>query len=91
MVSIEKQHVTVKLGSQPEEGVLLLSSHELLAILVRLEASLYTNDPDRAGKWSLEIGFGACAVRNETVLFDALDDAVTWVSERVARDRHVSS
>ncbi|MHA6299285.1 hypothetical protein [Devosia sp. CAU 1758] len=90
MVSIEKLSVTVKLGSVPEEGVLLLAGNELLALLVRLETSLYANDPEIAGKWSLEIGFGACAIRNETLLFDTLDDAVAWTVHRVSgRSRDV--
>lgn len=82
---IEKQQVTVKLGSLPEEGVLLLANNELL---VRLEASLYANDPEIADKWSVEMGFGACAIRNETVLFDDLDEALAWASERHAGDQH---
>ena len=88
MDSIEKQHVTVKIGSLPEEGVLLLAGNELLALLVRLEATLDANDPEIAGKWSLEMGFGACTIRNETILFDALDDAVSWVSNRLSRDEN---
>lgn len=88
MVSIRTQPITVALGSTPEQGLLLFVGRELVAMLVWLDPDLYANDPEIAGKWSLELGFGSCAFGNDTILFDTPENAVTWACRRVETADH---
>lgn len=83
MITITTQRVIVKLGSIAEEGALLFVEDELLAMVVYLEPAFYANDPEIAGKWSLEFGFGPCSFGKETILFDDLEDAVGWARGRI--------
>lgn len=82
MARIETQQVRIRLSGTPEEAVLLLRDGELLALVRRLDPAGYVNDPDIAGKWTVELGFGACAVGNRTVLFETLDEAIGWADQR---------
>ncbi len=82
-MSITTSKIIVRLGTLPEEGALLLLGRELLAMVVWLAPDLYANDLEIAGKWSLELGFGACAFRKQTILFNTLDEAVAWASQRI--------
>ena len=81
MDAIHTQQISVRLGSDPEQGALLLAGDELIAMVVRLDPVLYANDPDIAGKWSLELGFGACTFRKETILFETLEEAQAWARQ----------
>ncbi len=81
MDAIHTQQISVRLGSDPEQGALLLAGDELIAMVVRLDPVLYAKDPDIAGKWSLELGFGACAFRKETILFETLEEAQAWARQ----------
>ncbi|HEV7292243.1 MAG TPA: hypothetical protein VGN79_07970 [Devosia sp.] len=81
MVKIRHEPVTVQLGSSLEQGVIVFSGIELLALLVFLEPADYVNDPDIAGKWSVEFGFGRLAVGSRTVLFDSLEAGLAWITE----------
>lgn len=82
MVEIHHQPALIPLGLETERAFLLFASEQLLAIMVFLDPVKFRNDPEIAGKWSLEIGFGPCQVGTSTVLFDGLEAANAWVAER---------
>lgn len=82
MVEIRYQQAEIVLGGQRQKAALLFEGQLILAILVFLEPAQYANDPEIAGKWFVEIGFGACAIGARTVLFDDLDAGLAWALEK---------
>ena len=84
MVDMHYQSVEVQIGRFKEKAALLFSERQLLALMVYLDPLIYLNDPEIAGKWSLEIGFGACAVGSRTVLFEDLDAGLKWADAQMA-------
>ena len=69
--------VPVMTGTEDREGCLLFVDRTLVAVVVRLDMREHA---DIRGKWFLEAGFGRCRERHG--LFDSIEDAANWVSER---------
>jgi hypothetical protein len=72
--------IRVLTDSEDRDGCLVLVNEDLAGVLVRLSADHGT---DLAGQWSLEAGFGQFA--DDGRIFDTLDSARHWVSERNSR------
>ena len=71
------QPVAVDTASPDRNGMLVLASGMLIAVLVKLE----TPDHEQPG-WFLEATFGNLDRRSAPV-FDTLDDATRWFRQRV--------
>ena len=74
------QPVPVMTGCDDQEGVLVFSDGQLVAVLVHLEDEMHA---DQRGGWFLEAGFGACRTAVPPV-FDDLDEAQAWVGQQLA-------
>jgi hypothetical protein len=81
MVDIRHEAVAVQLGNKLEQGAMVFYGIEVLALLVFLEPAYYVNDPEIAGTWAVEVGFGRLAVGSKTVLFDSLEEGLAWAAE----------
>ena len=82
--TFELRPVRVAAGAGDEYGVLVFVAHQLVAVLVRLEAEHYE---DVIGSWHLEIGFGVCAGLASP--FPLISDALRWIADRlpISRER----
>jgi len=77
-----RQTVRVNTGGPDREGCLLFDRNgALIGVLVQLSAQ---HDPEYAGKWFLEHGFGPLDHRAHP-LFDTIEDAEQWISKLVCR------
>jgi hypothetical protein len=72
--------IRVLTDSEDRDGCLVLVNEDLAGVLVRLSAD---HGPDLAGQWFLEAGFGRCGENGR--IFDTLDSARRWASERTSR------
>ncbi len=85
---ISFQSMRVLIDGHDSDGRLVLADGQLAAVLVRLDGEHHTTDQ---GKWHLEAGFGKCAVApSDTLLWGSLDEARTWVQERLRGRAHGS-
>ena len=78
-MSFTQKFVRVNTGGPDEEGCLLFDNDEtLVAVLVRLSDQ---HDPEYAGKWFFEHGFG---IRNYHghPLFNDIVEAENWMASR---------
>jgi hypothetical protein len=87
MGAVTRQQIRIRLGMDPEDGALLFHDGELAAVLIYLSPAIYSEDRQIGGNWSVEVGFGPCAVGSRTLLFDNLDQASAWVLERTSERR----
>ena len=67
-------------GCNDQEGYLVLSDGQLVAVLVRFADEMHL---DQLGKWFLEAGFGPCRTTVPPVFAD-LDEAQAWVRQKLA-------
>lgn len=84
MLPISFQPVPVLIDGHDTQGQLVLVEGQLAAVLARLDGEAHGSS--LRGRWHLEAGFGPC-IEPGGVIFDTLDDAGAWVSERVLAKR----
>ena len=78
MNTIAVNRVKVAWDGADANGLLVLNSGTLVAVLVCLEEAFYEEDQ---GRWYLEAGFGKCGSTQTT--FADLDAALRWVAQRL--------
>lgn len=78
MSTIAVNRVKVAWDGADSNGLLVLNSGTLVAVLVCLEEAFYEQDQ---GRWHLEAGFGKCGTAQTT--FADLDTALRWVAQRL--------
>lgn len=80
---LELRQIRVATGSDDCEGRLVLVDEALVAVIVRLD------DPshgDACGNWHIEVGFDSLG-GHEAPLFRDLDEADSWIAERLCVPR----
>ncbi|MCG7392812.1 hypothetical protein MHY87_07835 [Microvirga sp. ACRRW] len=85
MPNISLQPVSVLSDGGPHEGRLVFSGADLVAVLAKVTAAETAGGQGGNGGWFLEAGFGPCSILMTTRprVFPTLDEAITWVRERL--------
>ena len=81
MSVVSFQAIPILIDGHDTQGQLVLIDGQLVAVLARLDGDAH--DPAMKSWWNLEAGFGPCQAIGDN-LFQNLDDAETWVRQKVA-------
>jgi hypothetical protein len=81
MSVVSFQAIPILIDGHDTQGQLVLIDGQLVAVLARLDGDAH--DAAMKSWWNLEAGFGPCQAIGDN-LFQNLDDAETWVRQKVA-------
>ncbi|HST93705.1 MAG TPA: hypothetical protein VLJ78_02910, partial [Microvirga sp.] len=85
MRDITLQPIPVMADGGSHEGQLILADGQLVAVFVRVTPEETAGGRGQAEGWFLEAGFGPCGslISARPPVLDDLDEAVTWVRNRL--------
>lgn len=83
--NISLQPVSVMSDGGGHEGRLVFSGSDLVAVFARISAEENAGGRNGTGGWFLEAGFGPCGIlmTHRPPVFPTLDEAISWVRERL--------